>query len=257
MITDVPRPRAAFPAIAKAQFRIAWRTPALLGATIALPVLLYLILGTSHRDAVEHGVSWPAYSLAGLGAYATGSIMVFNFGVTLAIERGRKIDLLFRVSPMPPRAYLLAKGVVALSLAAVALLLLALSGLVVGHTGLSAAQLGGLVIRLLAGSIPFLGLGMALGYLTGPEAASPVASLVYLVLSFCSGLFMPLSQLPHAVRDVARFLPTYHFAQLAWGGIGAADESTKTAIIWLACWSVFFFGAASRWYKRDQARRFG
>jgi ABC-2 type transport system permease protein len=259
MITAVPRPRLrpAFPAIAMAQLRITRRTPALLAATIALPVLLYLILGTSNRNAVEHGVPWPAYSLAGLGAYATGSIMVFNVGVTLAIERGRKIDMLLRVSPMPPRAYLLAKGVVALAMAAVALVLLALAGLAVGHTGLSAAQLGGLVIRLLAGSVPFLGLGMALGYLTGPDAASPVASLVYLVLSFCSGLFMPLSQLPHAVREVARLLPTYHFAQLAWGGIGAADEPAATALIWLASWSVFFFGAALRWYKRDQARRFG
>ena len=129
MITAAPRPRLrpAFPAIAMAQLRIARRTPALLAATIALPVLLYLILGTSNRNAVEHGVPWPAYSLAGLGAYATGSIMVFNVGVTLAIERGRKIDMLLRVSPMPPRAYLLAKGVVALAMAAVALVLLALA----------------------------------------------------------------------------------------------------------------------------------
>ena len=74
-----PRPaRLAFPAIAKTQFLIARRTPALLAATVALPVLLYLVLGTSNRNATVHGIPWTAYSLAGLGAYSAGSIMVFN-----------------------------------------------------------------------------------------------------------------------------------------------------------------------------------
>jgi ABC-2 type transport system permease protein len=249
--------RPAFPAIARAQFLIALRSPALLVATVALPVLLYLILGTSNRHATEHGVPWPAYSLAGLGAYSAGSIMVFNFGVALAIERGRKVDILFRASPMRPLSYLAAKTVVALAVAAISLLLLAVAGLIVGHTGLSGAVLAGLLVRLLAGSLPFLGLGMAIGYAVGPDAAAPAASLIYLLLSFCSGLFMPLTQLPHAVREVARYLPTYHFAELAWGGIGAADETTAASVGWLFAYAVFFFGAAARRYSRDQAARFG
>src|SRR5690348_11632022 len=126
-MTTLERPRPAglaFPAIARTQFLIARRTPALLGATIALPVLLYLLLGTSNRDAVVHGIPWTAYSLAGLGAYSAGSIMVFNFGVVLAMERGRKVDVLFRASPMRPASYFLAKTLVALTVAAVALVLL-------------------------------------------------------------------------------------------------------------------------------------
>lgn len=91
----------------------------------------------------------------------------------------------------------------------------------------------------------------------GPDAASAAASLSYLLLSFCSGLFIPLSQLPQAVRDVARFLPTYHFAQLAWGALGASDETMAASIGWLFGWTVFFFGAAYRRYSRDQQKRFG
>jgi ABC-2 type transport system permease protein len=249
--------RPAFPAIAKTQFLIARRTPALLGATIALPVLLYLVLGTSNRNATVHGVPWTAYSLAGLGAYSAGSIMVFNFGVSLAMERGRKVDVLFRASPMRPASYFLAKTLVALTVAAVALVFLAAVALLVNRHGLSAAIVANLLVRLLLGSIPFLALGMLIGYLAGPDAASAVASLSYLLLSFCSGLFIPLSQLPHGVRDVARFLPTYHFAQLAWGALGASDETTAASIGWLLGWTVFFFGAAYRRYARDQARRFG
>jgi ABC-2 type transport system permease protein len=246
-----PRPaRLAFPAIARTQFLIAWRTPALLGATVALPVLLYLVLGTSNRNATVHGIPWTAYSLAGLGAYSAG-------GVALAMERGRKVDVLFRASPMRPASYFLAKTLVALTVAAFSLILLEAVALVVNRDGLSAAIAASLLLRLLLGSIPFLGLGMLIGYLAGPDAASAAASLSYLLLSFCSGLFIPLSQLPHGVRDVARFLPTYHFAQLAWGALGASDETTAASIGWLLGWTVFFFGAAYRRYARDQAKRFG
>lgn len=260
MTASLGRPRSfrpAFPAIARAQFLIAVRTPALLVATVALPILLYLVLGTSNRHATVHGVPWPVYSLAGLGAYSAGSIMVFNFGVALAIERGRRVDVLLRASPMRPVSYLAAKTVVALAVAAASLVLLGGMGLLVGHTGLSGAALAGLLARLLAGSIPFLGLGMSIGYAVGPDAAAPVASLIYLLFSFCSGLFMPLTQLPHAVREVARYLPTYHYAELAWGGIGAADETLAVSVAWLLGYTVFFFAVAARRYSRDQAARFG
>src|SRR5690242_5111201 len=178
-MTTLERPRPAglaFPAIARTQFLIALRTPALLGATIALPVLLYLLLGTSDRDAVVHGVPWTAYSLASLGAYSAGSIMVFNFGVVLAMERGRKVAVLFRASPMRPASYSLAKILIALTVAAVALVLLMGVAVLVNHKGLSAVILANLLLRLLVGSIPFLGLGMLIGYLAGPDAASATRS---------------------------------------------------------------------------------
>ena len=57
-----------------------------------------------------------------------------------------------------------------------------------------------MIARLLAGSVPFIALGFAIGYLCGPNVAPAVANLVYLPLSFASGLFMPLSQLPGFVR---------------------------------------------------------
>ena len=142
-------------------------------------------------------------------------------------------------------------------MAAGALVLLAAVALPVNRNGLTAAVVANLLVRLLLGSIPFLALGMLIGYLAGPDAASAAASLSYLLLSFCSGLFILLSQLPHGVRDVARYLPTYHFAQLAWGALGASDETMAASTGWLLGWTVFFFGAADKRYSRDQEKRFG
>jgi ABC-2 type transport system permease protein len=80
------------------------------------------------------------------------------------------------------------------------------------------------IARLLAGSLPFIALGFAIGYWSGPHAAPAIANLIYLPLSFASGLFVPLSQLPEFIQNLRPFLPSYHYAQLAWSALGAGHE---------------------------------
>ncbi|WP_030663571.1 ABC transporter permease [Streptomyces cellulosae] len=249
--------RRQLPASIRAQTLILLRNPSLIVAAIALPLVLYLVLGTSGGHQPQHGVPYAAYTLCSMGAYAGGAIMLLNFGTTLAVERGQGIDRLFRASPMRPWTYLGAKGLVAVVVSALSFVVLSLSSAAFTDAGLGAATLAELVARLLFGSLPFLAMGMALGYVAGPGSASPVATLGYLLLSMASGLFMPLSQLPHAVREAARVLPTYHYAQLAWGTLGAADEPWTTAAAWLGGYAVVFFVLAARLYRRNQVRRFG
>ena len=64
-------------------------------------------------------------------------------------------------------------------------------------------------------------MGLAFGYLVGPNSAPAVLNLVWLPMAFASGLWIPISQLPQFVQPVAAFLPPYHFAQLGrWGPSG-------------------------------------
>jgi ABC-2 type transport system permease protein len=248
--------RRQLPASLQAQALILVRSPSLIVAAVALPVILYLVLGTSGGHQPQHGVPYAAYTLCSMGAYAGGAIMLLNFGTTLAVERGQGIDRLFRASPMRPWTYLAAKGLVAVVVAVLAFAVLCVSSAALTDAGVSAVKLVELTVRLVFGSVAFLAMGMALGYLAGPTSASPVATLCYLLLAMASGLFIPLSQLPSGVRSVARYLPTYHYAQLAWSTLGAANESATTAAAWLGGYAVVFFALAARLYQRNQARRF-
>jgi ABC-2 type transport system permease protein len=244
------------PASVRAQALILIRTPALFVAAVALPVILFLVLGASGGHQAQHGIPYSAYMLCSMGAYAGGAIMLFNFGITLATERGQGVDRLFRASPMRPWTYLAAKGVVAVGVAVVAFAVLCASAALLTNADLSILRLAELSGRLLFGSVTFLAMGMALGYAAGPTSASPISTLAYLLLSMASGLFMPLSQLPSAVRTAARYLPTYHYAQLAWGTLGAADEPWTTAAAWLAGYGVVFFVLAAQLYRRNRVRKF-
>ena len=102
-----------------------------------------------------------------------------------------------------------------------------------------------IIVRLLAGSVPFIALGFAIGYLCGPNVAPAVANLVYLPLTFASGLFMPLSQLPGFVRTIAPYLPAYHYGQLGWSALGANTERLPVSLAWLAGYTVLFLAIAS------------
>jgi ABC-2 type transport system permease protein len=240
------------------ELRIRWRVPAFSLTSLALPVVFFTFFGLPVAGLTRpDGVSVGAFLLASFGAYAVGSVMVYAFGIGVAVERGMKVDLLMRVTPLPPAVYLAAKVVTALIFALACVVVLVAYGVAVGGVRQPLAVWALMTAELLAGSLPFIGLGFAIGYLAGPNSAPAVANLLYLPLAFASGLFVPPGQLPAFIRRLAPYLPTYHYGQLAWGSLGAATEPPGTSLAWLAGYAVLFFAIALRAYRRDEGRRLG
>ncbi len=199
------------------ELRIRWRIPAFSVTIVALPVLFFTFFGLPYaKQTLPNGMSLGAYLVASFAAYSVGSVMVFGFGIGVAIERGQKVDLLMRATPLPPVIAILAKVLNALFYALLSLVVLIVYAVVVGGIRQDLTVWLDMIARLLAGSVPFIALGFAIGYLCGPNVAPAVANLVYLPLTFASGLFMPLNQLPGFVRVIAPYLPAYHYGQLGW-----------------------------------------
>ena len=234
-----------------------WRVPAFSVTNLVLPIVFFVFFGlpVAHLTRGD-GVSLGAYLLASFGAYAVGNVMVYGFGIGVANERGMKVDRLMRASPLPPLVFMLAKVLTALVFSLVALSLLIGFGIVVGGVKQPAAVWATVIARLLAGSLPFIGLGFWIGYWSGPNAAPAVANLIYLPLSFASGLFVPLNQLPDFVRAIAPYLPSYHYAQLAWSALGAGKEPLSESLLWLAGYSALFLTLAVRTYRREERAKF-
>jgi ABC-2 type transport system permease protein len=184
-------------------------------------------------------------------------VAVYGFGIGVASERGMKVDLLMRATPLPAAVHLAAKLVTALVFSLISLVLLITYGTLAGGVARDPGVWAAVIVRLLAGSPPFITLGFAIGYLAGPHAAPGVANLIYLPLAFGSGLFVPVEQLPGFVQAVAPFLPNYHYAHLAWSAIGAGREPLATSLAWLAFYTVAFGLLALRGYRRDADHKFG
>jgi len=241
----------------RSELLMRWRVPAFSVTNLILPVVFFTFFGLPVAHLVRgDGVSIGAYLLASFGAYAVGNVMVYGFGIGVANERGMKIDRLMRASPLPPLVFMLAKVVTALVFSLVALVLLIAFGIVVGGIHQPPAVWATIITRLLAGSLPFIALGFAIGYWSGPNAAPALANLIYLPLSFASGLFVPLNQLPAFIQNLAPFLPSYHYAQLAWNALGAGREALWVSLLWLGGYTALFLTLAIRSYRREERAKF-
>jgi len=187
------------------------------------------------------------------------AVALFGFGVSLAIERGQGWLQVKRASPMPIGAYFFAKLFAAVAFSTVIILLLLAVGFTFGGVRLPVATAAKLLGILVAGSIPFSAMGLAIGYFAKPNSAPSVVNLIYLPMSFCSGLWIPLFLLPHGLQTFAKFLPPYHLAQLALGTIGMTTEPATpwSHIEALIGFTIICLGVAAWGYRRDEGETYG
>ena len=72
----------------------------------------------------------------------------------------------------------------------------------------------GLVLAVVIGAASFCCLGFAISsFITETDAAAPLANLTVLPLYFISGVFIPESQIPPLLHDIANLFPIRHLAQ--------------------------------------------
>jgi ABC-2 type transport system permease protein len=241
-----------------AEFLKLWRVPAFTATSLFLPVMFYAFIGIGQSSQrIFPNVTFGAYFLASMAVYAVANVMIFSFGISVATERGMKMDVLMRATPMPPYVYLLSKCLTALFFAALTLLVLFPFAYFAGGVRLDPAVWATLASRVLLGSIPFIALGFAIGYLSGPNSAVAVINLIYLPTAFASGLFFPKQLLPQFIQSIAPYLPLHFFGQLGWDAVGApTDGNVTTDWLYLGAYGVFFFLVALWAYRREESRKF-
>lgn len=223
-------------------------------ATLGFPIMFYLLFGVSFRHSGP-GLNYAQYLVASYSCFGMIAAALFNLGAGVATERAYGWLELKQASPMPRLAYLAAKVVTSMVFGVAIVAALVLLGITLGGVSFTPLQVAHLTVVVVAGSVPFACLGMFLSLLMSPSAAPAVINLIYLPLSFCSGLWMPIEVLPHFLQRMAPALPTYHYAQLALNVFGYA-RSGATLVHWeaLAGFSCLMLGAAWLIFTRSEAK---
>jgi len=232
------------------------RMPAYVIPTIVFPLMFYAIFGLAFGGRGA-GSSVSTSLIATMGAFGVIGASMFGLGVSVAGERGQGWLTVKRASPMPMITYFGAKVLMAMVFSAIIVALLFLLGFAFGHVRLPAASWLVLAASLVLGAAPFCALGLAIGYLAGPNSAPPIVNMIYLPMAFASGLWMPLSFLPHVVQQIAPALPPYHLAQLALGTVGLAPAAPATHVFTLLGFTAVFLVLATVGYRRDEGRTYG
>jgi ABC-2 type transport system permease protein len=224
------------------------RYPSFSVPALAFPASLFLVFSRASSAA-------PEARLAGFAAIALLGVVFFQFGVGIAAERVSNWELYLRVLPVPPRARFAGRICSALVFGAGAAGAVMVVAIGTTHVALAGWRWPLLAGALLAGSIPFGLLGIALGYLLRPRAALPVANLLYLPLSYAGGLWSGPASAPGGSGRLLDVVPTHAWAAVLWTvvGLGRLDLA---AVASLAAWTIALGLVASRTYARDEGERF-
>src|SRR5438128_4009163 len=238
---------------AKYEFLKSLRYPMYSVSTMLFPIMFYVLFGLVMGKQMIGGVRTTVYLLAAYGTFGVMGASLFGTAAGLASERRLGWLQVKRASPMPPSAYFLAKIIMSLIFSTTDVLLLLLLGIMFGGVHLPAITAAKLVLTLVAGSLPFCAMGLAIGYFAGPTSAPAVINIFYLTMSFFSGLWMPFMFLPQFIQHIAVFLPPYHLSQLALRLIGAGRGEPSLGH-WEALigFTMLCLGVARWGHQRDQ-----
>ncbi|HEX7339204.1 MAG TPA: ABC transporter permease [Rhodanobacteraceae bacterium] len=224
------------------------RSPGFLIPVMIFSCMFYLLFAVVMGGSFGHGAS--TYLLASYSVFGIMSPGLFGFGASLAIERDNGLLTLKRALPVPPGAYLIGKMIMAMVVAAGVVVLLLLMAEFLGHVPVTPGMAAGLFATDVLGVLPFCAMGMWVGTLIKGQGAPGLLNLVYLPMSFLSGLWIPLPQLPHALQKLAPIFPSYHLEAIALDVVGMAQVTIWPHVLVLIGFAVVFLGLAMRRLRR-------
>ena len=231
--------------------RLYWRSRELAFFTFALPILFFVLLGSTYGDDEIDGIKGSVYLLAGMLGYGVAATAFAGLAIMTVIRRESGILKRLRGTPLPAWAYIcavIASTVIVFAIEAVALVLLgrALFDIPFPDRWLS------LVLTLLLGALAFAAMGLGLtGVIKSAEGSSAVVNAIYLPMAFISGSFFSPAAFPPVVEAIADVLPLTYFIKLTRNVLLYNEEvwDDWRAVAVVAAWGLAGALAAVRWFR--------
>jgi ABC-2 type transport system permease protein len=182
--------------------------------TFLLPMIFYVLLGSTYGKDTVDGVKGTRFLEAGMIGYGAISIAFAGLAIVLVIRRENGILKRLRATPLPAWIYISSVLAAFLLAFAVEVIGLVLIGRVLFGVALP-NHIGSLVLALLLGAVSFCGLGIGVtSMIRSAEGASAVVNAIYLPMSFISGSFFSPRHFPSVLRAIADVLPLTYFLRL-------------------------------------------
>ena len=182
--------------------------------TFLLPMVFFVLLGSTYGTDTVDGVRGSNFLEAGMIGYGAISIAFAGLAIVLVIRRESGILKRLRATPLPAWAYIAAVLCAFLAAFAVEVVGLIVLGRVLFGIGMP-DHVGSLVLALLLGAVAFCGLGIGVtALIRSAEGASAVVNAMYLPMAFIAGAFFSPRHFPQVLRAIADVLPLTYFLRL-------------------------------------------
>ena len=215
--------------------------------------------GPDTTKVAGHTVNVHAYFTAGLIAYALALSCFSTPLMALTAQRERGQLKRQRGMPVPAWTFVAAQVLRSVAFAfAVGGIMIAI-GITAYGVDLPAQTVPGFVIYLFLGTATLSALGIAATALAkNEESAQPIGAFTVVMLSFVSGIFIPIDTLPNWLQEIGRIFPLYHLAQglqttVAENPTGIALSGDDVAV--LAIWCLVGIRVATKNFKWEPQAR--
>jgi ABC-2 type transport system permease protein len=222
------------------------RAPGYLLPTLAMPGLFYFLFEGEDQD-----VGLVTFLMASYAMWAILGVAFFQFGVGIAEERTTPWERFLRTLPLSAAQRLGGRVLSAALFAAAA------AAVVIGEAHLiNPVRVAGdrwlpWLGALLAGGVVVALGGIAMGYWSSPRAATPLATLAWLLLAYLGGLWATPAELPGWAEEISPYLPTRLWGEVTWAAVQGRATSPGD---WLGLLAYAVgFGTLATWgYRRDE-----
>ena len=243
-------------AYARLELRRAFRNRRYVMFAVGIPVFFYLLYtGVLGGKDASSDPTWRAQFMISMAAYGMIAAALAS-AMPIAQERASGWTRQLRITPLSSSAWVATKLIVAYLTALPALVLVTVAAIVVNGVALAPATwlaiLGGLAI----GVLPFIGLGLLIGFTFDVNSAQGAMTATSIGLAVLGGLWAPVSTFPDGIATIGRMLPSYRFADLGWSAL-ADGVPDPVDLAWVAGWAVLAFGLVAWRYRAAELRARG
>ena len=230
------------------------RVPIAVIGTIVFPALALLFFVVPQRSVAGDEQS-ATQAVASMAVFSVMVGSLFSFGLGIAENREKPWDPYLRTLPAPGIARVLAHVLSTGLMAVIALVpLVVIGALLTAARATPLELLAGLLAIILTG-LPFMLLGICIGYAFSTKAAIAVIQILFFTLAFAGGLFLPPLLFPDWLNAISQFLPSRQARDFV---IWAVQGGELEPLTWLGLvgWIVLLLAAALVLFRRDEGRRF-
>lgn len=217
--------------------------------SLAFPLILFVFVAGSNRNASIEAIPFPLYYMAGMVAWGTMGAAVAGGG-RISLERQVGWNRQLRITPLSVASYFWAKVVSSYTMAVCGMALLYVAGLSLG-VSLTAGQWLEMTGLVLVGLIPFIIAGILLGHLLSPDSLGPVLGGATALLALLSGAFGKVAS--GGLLQVVKVVPSYWLVQAGKTAVGGGAWPLEGWLV-IVGWSVVLTALTARVYLRDTGR---
>ena len=227
--------------LAKAEIYRLRRNRRYLVMSVALPIVLYLLIGTRVKNSPTYGVAFAAYYMVAMATFGSFSGALMNNSVRISQERKEGWIRQLRLTPLPSSAYVIAKLIAAMAITIPSVIIVMLLGRFVGDVRMPVASWVTITVVIVLGSLLFAALAVAIGYRFQPDQVQPIATILYFVFIVLGGVFFPLSGM---IQKIGQYTPAYEAVKISTDVIAGASVSAGLAV-GMVVWLTVFVGLAT------------